>query len=52
MTGKHPANLCPNQQAGKKSCHNCGGSCGSTQANSADLVAEITKKVMEQLNIR
>ena len=37
MTGKHPANLCPNQQAGKPS------------GNEA-LVNEITKKVMAQLN--
>ncbi|MDO5573602.1 MAG: class II aldolase/adducin family protein [bacterium] len=52
MTGKHPANLCPNQQAGKPSCHNCGGSCKSTAASGSNeaLVNEITKKVMAQLN--
>ena len=52
MTGKHPANVCPNAKAGKKSCHNCGGSCGSSGKSScgdADLVAEITKRVMQQL---
>ncbi len=71
MTGRHPANLCPNAQAGKPSCHSCGssctcghdgdkgackgdGSCGHhSEANGAPidaLVADITKKVMEQLN--
>ena len=51
MTGKHPADLCPNAQAGKASCHgSCGGSCGSDAGSvNADLVASITKKVMEQL---
>ena len=55
MTGKHPADLCPNVQSGKPSCHSCGGSCGSsTSASSsgtvdADLIASITRKVMEQL---
>ncbi len=47
MKGKHPADLCPNAKEGKPSCHGCGGSCGSK--DSADLVAEITKRVMEQL---
>ena len=58
LPGKHPANLCPNAQAGKPSCHTCSGSCGSkTVASStvgntdADLVASITKKVMEQLGM-
>ena len=57
LPGKHPANLCPNAQAGKPSCHSCGGSCGKTVAASttantdADLVASITKKVMEQLGM-
>ena len=51
MKGKHPADVCPNVKAGKASCHSCGvirgqeSGCGA----SADLVAEITKKVMEQL---
>ena len=58
LPGKHPANLCPNAQAGKPSCHTCGGSCGSKAAASsaagntdAELVASITKKVMEQLGM-
>lgn len=53
MTGKHPADLCPNKQAGKPSCHSCS-SCGSAKADGsadADLVASITKKVMEQLGL-
>ena len=51
LSGKHPADLCPNAQAGKSSCHGgCGGSCGSTNNANADLIASITAKVMEQLN--
>ena len=51
MTGKHPANLCPNTKEGKPSCHSCKGGCGSKKdcGNDADLIAEITKKVMAQL---
>ena len=52
MKGRHPANLCPNLKEGKPSCHNCGGSCGehkNAAATSPELVAEITKKVLEQL---
>ena len=51
LPGKHPANLCPNAKAGKPNCHSCGGNCGSHEAASvdADLIASITKKVMEQL---
>ena len=51
MTGKHPADLCPNNKSGQPSCHNCGncnGSCSSSSSGD-DLVAQITKKVMEQL---
>ncbi|MBO5461361.1 MAG: class II aldolase/adducin family protein [Ruminococcus sp.] len=51
LPGKHPANLCPNAKKGEESCHSCGGSCscgGSTTAD-AELIAEITKKVMAQL---
>ena len=49
MTGKHPADLCPNCKDGKSSCHSCG-ACGSKSSSvDADLVAEITKKVMESL---
>lgn len=53
MTGKHPADLCPNNKAGKPSCHSCS-SCGGTKTDAgtdADLVASITKKVMEQLGL-
>lgn len=52
MTGKHPADVCPNKQAGKASCHSCGSCSGnaSQQGNvDADVIAAITKKVMEQL---
>ena len=52
MTGKHPANVCPNNKAGKPSCHSCSGKCGEHKGkkeDSAELVTEITKKVMEQL---
>ena len=52
MTGKHPADMCPNAQAGKPSCHSCGGascSCSGAKDVDADLVAAITKKVLEQL---
>ena len=53
MKGKHPADLCPNAKAGKPSCHSCSGGCHSKAASgaSADTVAEITKKVMEQLGL-
>ncbi len=53
MSGKHPADLCPNAKNGKSSCHNCGGNCGghgkAAGGNDA-LVEAITKKVMEQLS--
>ncbi len=51
LKGKHPADLCPNAKAGKESCHSCG-ACGGgkTEDVNASLVAEITKKVMEQLS--
>lgn len=51
MKGRHPANLCQNLKEGKPSCHNCGGGCGEHKGSAAspELVAEITKKVMEQL---
>ena len=53
MTGKHPADICLNAKAGVQSCHNChqgveesacAGSCSD-----AELIAQITKKVMESL---
>lgn len=52
MPGKHPANICPNEKAGKPSCHSCHSTCGGHGEASEALVAEITKRVMEQLNLR
>ncbi|MBQ2135430.1 MAG: class II aldolase/adducin family protein [Clostridia bacterium] len=50
MTGKHPADLCPNANNGKPSCHGCGGNCsGHCSSGDADLVSEITRRVLEQL---
>ncbi len=51
MTGKHPANLCQNAAKGEASCHGCGGNCGGSHSekSDADLIAEITKKVLSQL---
>lgn len=51
MTGKHPADLCPNKKAGKASCHSCGANCGgsASEANDSALIEEITKKVIAQL---
>lgn len=51
LKGKHPADLCPNVKEGKASCHSCG-ACGVTKTDNvdADLVSEITRKVMEQLS--
>jgi len=55
LSGKHPANVCPNAKEGKPSCHSCGSSCGTgttdASAADADLVASITKKVMAQLGL-
>ena len=48
LKGKHPADICPNVQAGKPSCHGCGGSCSGNGAD-AETVAMITKMVLEQL---
>ncbi len=47
MTGKHPADVCPNAKAGLPSCHGCTGHCSSS--SDGDLVAEITKKVIAAL---
>lgn len=53
MTGKHPANLCPNNKNGNMSCHNCGvpscGVAGSEKSKDAELVELITKKVLAEL---
>ena len=51
MTGKHPADLCPNTKEGKQSCHNCGGHY-EKGTDTEVLVSEIAKKVMEQLNLK
>ncbi len=51
LKGKHPADVCPNLKDGKASCHSCG-SCGSKGASNGvdeDVVAQITRKVLEQL---
>lgn len=52
MTGKHPADICPNAKNGKSSCHSCG-ACGGHRhgeaASDADLIAEITKKVIAEM---
>ncbi|MBE7053533.1 MAG: class II aldolase/adducin family protein [Ruminococcaceae bacterium] len=51
LKGKHPADICPNVQEGKPSCHSCGGNCtGNCSSNDdADLIAQITKQVLAQL---
>ncbi len=51
MKGKHPADLCPNLAAGKPACPNCTGDCGSSKpaSNDADVISEITKRVLAQL---
>ena len=53
MTGKHPADVCPNVKAGKASCHTCGviRGCNAKEGAAAgnDIVAEITRKVLAQL---
>ena len=53
LPGKHPANVCPNVKAGQPRCPSCGGNChGSANTETDAVVAEITKRVMEQLNLR
>ena len=56
MTGKHPANVCPNTLSGKPSCHTCGTSCKGNNKkendSNSDIIAQITKKVIEELNNR
>ena len=49
LPGRHPANLCQNK--GKENCHNCGGGCSSSAQvdDNKELVAAITKKVLESL---
>ena len=50
LSGKHPADVCARNKQGEKSCHNCG-ACNlpKSEASDADLVAEITKKVLASL---
>ena len=50
MKGKHPADLCPNLKAGLPPCPNCDGSCSDKhEGNEADVISEITKRVLAQL---
>ena len=54
ISGKHPANLCPNNKDGKMNCHLCGiPDCAVSEDTNrsldGDVVAMITKKVMEAL---
>ncbi|MDR1209825.1 MAG: class II aldolase/adducin family protein [Clostridiales bacterium] len=46
LPGRHPADLCPNERSGCASCHSRGEKHGG---GSGDLVAEITRKVLDQL---
>jgi len=55
MTGKHPADICQNNKAGKSSCHKCGGKSDSQSDKKSDvdaLVTEIANKVIEQLGLK
>ena len=48
LPGRHPADLCQNK--GRENCHNCGGGCSTHKSDdSQELVAAITRKVLEQL---
>jgi L-fuculose-phosphate aldolase len=52
LKGKHPADLCPNVKAGLPSCHGCKTTChphSDSCGEDAELVGEITRRVMEQL---
>ena len=51
LPGKHPLSICQNREG--LNCHNCRGSniCDAP-ADNKDVVAEITKKVMEQLGLK
>lgn len=53
LKGKHPADMCLRMQDGDGNCHNCGGKFVKSEekVDYSDLVASITKKVMEQLNL-
>ncbi len=47
LPGRHPADLCQNKD--QTNCHNCGNCSSNKGTDSQELVAEITKKVLEQL---
>ncbi len=52
MSGKHPADLCPNNKNGHVNCHTChipDCAVADDKGVDADLIAQVTKKVMEQL---
>jgi len=50
LPGKHPVDKCQNKNG--SNCHNCGGKISSpAQEVDGDLVASITKKVIEQLGL-
>jgi len=52
LKGKHPADLCPNNKAGKPSCHSCGGNCtcgGNGHSAEDEIIAQITRNVLAQL---
>ena len=55
LKGKHPANICLNNKKGEFSCHNCescGADIGSCGGSDEDKIAEITRKVIEQLGLK
>lgn len=50
LPGKHPVDMCQNKS--KSNCHNCGGKVSSPAKDvDKDLIASITKKVIEQLGL-
>ena len=51
LPGKHPANLCPNAQAGKPSCHSCSGSCGSAAASSTAAGAVVSSVAVVSVDL-
>lgn len=51
LTGRHPADLCPNVKEGKSSCHSCAGH-AAEPTDAGALVSEITKRVIEQLGLK
>lgn len=55
LPGKHPANLCAELNGTGNGCHSCP-SCNCTENSctepNKDMVAEITRKVMEQLGMK